>query len=145
MDTLDLLDVAAPLLTLPYPFFMTHTVIFTNIFFISLSNSNKTLSTIQQAHACPQFSFFHQSNQPKTSTRSPAELIDLLVLDRSLFLKTPYISTSQPISYTTIPNDTLFHTPRNPKTAKAENRSSLKKKSASIKMCLPPFFSATTI
>ena len=43
------------------------------------------------------------------------KIIVKLVMDRSLFFSTPYMNTSQLISNTTITNDNLFHTPRNPK------------------------------
>ena len=39
-----------------------------------------------------------------------------------------YTNTNQPKPDHTVPNNNLFYTPRNQKTAKAENRSSLKRK-----------------
>ena len=55
-------------------------------------------------------------NQPETSTSHPADRPPWFWTDP--FFLTAYINTSQLISNTTIPNDNMFHTPRNPKPRK---------------------------
>ena len=55
-------------------------------------------------------------NQPETSTSHPTDRPPWFWTDP--FFLTAYINTSQLISNTTIPNDNMFHTPRNPKPRK---------------------------
>ena len=59
-------------------------------------------------------------NQPETSTSHSADRPPWFWTDPFFFFffLTAYINTSQLISNTTIPNDNMFHTPRNPKPRK---------------------------